>query len=161
MPNHVHALLTPLDPAALGSLIKRVAQRYAQVRNKRYHATGKLFEQRYYSKPMNSEAHLALATAYIDLNPVRAGLVDEPSQYEWSTFHEHVGRTGGLPDLHRVWTPSEWYTRLGSSPSQRASAYRAWIDECLERDEWDAIRRDPPKPQGPAPIRPNRSRAAG
>lgn len=161
MPNHVHLLLTPLDRGALRIFVKGCAQRYAQVRNKRYQTTGKLFEQRYYSRPMESERHLAIATAYVDLNPVRAHLVEDATRYEWSTFRIHAGLECGSPALASIWSPSDWYRRLGGDRAARAAAYCRWICECLARDEWGEVRRDPIAPRGPPPTRPNRSRAAG
>jgi putative transposase len=161
MPNHVHLLASPFDEGAFGRLVKRVAQRYAQVRNKRYGTTGKLFEQRYYSKPLKSERHLAIATAYIDLNPVRAHLVDDGNDYEWSTHRIHSGAPCFTAGLTKLWTPTDWYLRLGHEPAARTAAYRDWIFECRERDNWDEIRKDPVSPKGGAPTRPNRSRAAG
>mgnify|MGYP001823875597 FL=1 len=160
MPNHVHVLATPCHKGALGTFVKRVAQRYAQVRNKRYGTTGKLFEQRYYSKPMKSEGQLAIATAYVDLNPVRAHLVDDGNDYDWSTHRIHSGVPGETSNLEGLWSPSDWYLRLGPGPETRAAAYRAWISECRLRDDWDEIRKDPSSPKGGAPTRPNRSRAA-
>lgn len=161
MPNHAHLLLTPLEATSLGVLIKRSAQRYAQVRNNRFATTGKLFEQRYYSAPMRSEAHLAVATAYIDLNPVRAGLVADAADYPWSTLRLHAGLGCSVAGLRDLWSGSAWYLGLGPDARARALAYRRWVDECRERDAWGAIRRDPPPPAGGAPTRPNRSRAAG
>jgi len=160
MANHVHLLLTPLREKALGAFIQRVAQRYAQIRNKRFGTTGKLFEQRFYSKPIASESHLAIATAYIDLNPVRANLVEDGGKYNWSTYRIHSGLSCPTPGLINLWTPTDWYARLGRDSNARVAAYRNWIAECLERDTWDEIRTDPPAPHGPAPTRPDRSRAA-
>ena len=160
MPNHVHLLLTPFEETALGTFVKRVAQRYAQVRNKRFAASGKLFEQRYYSKPMNSERHLAIATAYIDLNPVRAHLVEDGNEYEWSTHRIHCGLACPTRSLSSVWSPSDWYRGLGTDPGTQAAAYRDWVADCRARDEWDEVRKDPLAPLGGAPTRPNRSRAA-
>ncbi len=159
MQNHVHLLLTPFDGSALSAFIKRVAQRYAQVRNKRFSTTGKLFEERFYSKPIQSESHLAIATPYIDLNPVRAGIAAEGAAYVWSTFRLHSGLRCSL-GLESLWCPTEWYERLGRDPNQRAVAYRGWVEECRARDEWQTMRRDPHPPKGGAPTRPNRSRAA-
>lgn len=159
MANHVHLLLTPLKAWALSAFIKRIAQRYAQVRNKRFSTTGKLFEERFYSKPIESEPHLAIATAYIDLNPVRAGIVDEGAAYVWSTFRVHAGLRCSL-GLESLWSPTEWYERLGRDRRERAAAYRRWAAECRARDEWKTMRRDPDPPKGGAPTRPNRSRAA-
>ena len=161
MPNHIHLLLTPLEEISLGAFVKRTAQRYAQVRNNRYRTTGKLFEQRYYSKPMKSEAQLAVATAYIDLNPVRASLVDDGMRYDWSTLRIHSGLHCTVVGLHELWSPSEWYLALGRDRIERASAYQKWIDDCLARDNWEAVQKDPAPPKGGAPTRPNRSRAAG
>ncbi|MGB8329242.1 MAG: transposase [Polyangiales bacterium] len=160
MPNHVHLLMTPFDAGALSSFVQRVAQRYSQVRNKRFAATGKLFEQRFYSKPIASESHLAVATAYIDLNPVRAHLVDEGGRYAWSTYRVHCGLGSPTRGLVNLWTPSGWYLSLGKDPNARAAAYRTWIAHCRDRETWDEIRRDPPAPHGPGPTRPDRSRAA-
>ena len=75
MTNHVHLLVTPEEEAVLGRFIKGFAQRYAQVRNRQTKASGKLFEERFYSKPIASEQHLALATLYIDVNLSRAGML--------------------------------------------------------------------------------------
>jgi putative transposase len=161
MPNHVHLLATPFKDDALGRFVKPVAQRYAQVRNKRYGTTGKLFEQRYYSKPMRSESHVAIATAYIDLNPVRAHLVDDGNEYDWSTHRIHSGLPCPTPGITKLWSPTDWYLRLGTEPKARSAAYRNWISECRERDNWDEVRKDPLSPIGGAPTRPNRSRAAG
>jgi putative transposase len=161
MPNHVHLVLTPFHEIVIGAFIKKVAQRYAQVRNKRYGTTGKLFEQRYYSKPMRSEKHLAVATAYIDLNPVRAHLVEDGNDYEWSTHRIHCGMTCRTRSLSSLWSPSDWYRRLADDPAGQATAYRDWIADCRERDEWDEVHRDPSPPRGGAPTRPNRSRASG
>ena len=161
MPNHVHLLLTPLQERALAAFIKKVAQRYAQVRNKRYGGTGKLFEQRYYSRPTQSEKHLAIATAYIDLNPVRAHLVEDGNEYQWSTHRIHCGMACRTRSLDSLWSPSDWYRRLADDPDGQAIAYRDWIADCRARDEWDEVRRDPNSPRGGSPTRPNRSRAAG
>ena len=161
MQNHVHLLLTPPGKSGLAGFIKRTAQRYAQVRNKRYSTTGKLFEQRYYAKPIQSESHLAIATAYIDLNPVRAGALTDAASYDWSTFRLHAGFSCRSVGLKALWSPTDWYRRLGRDPNAQAAAYREWAAECLERDEWDAVRKDPKPPSGGAPTRPNRSRAAG
>jgi putative transposase len=159
MQNHVHLLLTPFRASAMAAFVKRVSQRYAQVRNKRYRTTGKLYEQRYYSKPIETESHLAVATAYIDLNPVRGFIVHDGAAYAWSTLRVHCGLhcSAGLDSL---WSPTDWYEGLGRDPNQRAAAYRRWIEECRERDEWDIMRRDPSPPEGGTPTRPNRSRAS-
>ncbi len=160
MPNHAHLLVTPFRRDGLALFIKPIAQRYAQIRNKRYKATGKLFEQRYFSKPIRSEKHLAIVTAYIDLNPVRAHIVDDPAHYDWSTFRTHVGLTCRVPGLAHLWTPSDWYKRLAVDPPNRSIAYHEWVSCCRKRDAWKSVHEDPAAPSGPPPTRPDRTRAA-
>ncbi len=159
MSNHVHLLLTPTEPRSLSNLVKPVAQRYAQARNKRFNGSGKLFEQRFFSKPMKSETQLAITTVYIDLNPVRAGLTHDPASYAWSSFAVHAGLAA-----HRLMADmliaSPWYDALGTDARSRARAYRSYAAECLARDDWAEVRKDPPGPRGSSPTRPNRSRAA-
>ena len=160
MTNHVHLLVTPEKKHSLGKFIKGFAQRYAQIRNRRSKASGKLFEERYYSKPVASEAHLALTTAYIDLNPVRAGIRDAAEDYRWSTFCIHAGVEPASTFLP-LWSPSAWYASLAEDHPRRAAAYREWADSRLVLDEWEGVRADPSVRSGPPVRRPNRTRAAG
>jgi len=160
MRNHVHLLATPEEESALSRFIKGVAQRYAQRRNRRLRASGKLFEERYYSKPMQSEAHLALATAYIDLNPVRAAITKTGDGYRWSTFATHAGSTPPSPYV-RLWSPSSWYLGLAPDSAGRVAAYRAWTEQRLAMDEWKDVQSDPIADVGPPARRPDRTRAAG
>ncbi len=159
MRNHVHLFLTPPEPTSCAQLVKGVAQRYAQMRNQRSSASGKLFEQRYFSTPIRSEQHLALVTAYIDLNPVRAGIVEDPAEYRWSSFHVHSGSP--TAPLRELWTPSAWYQSLGPDTPVRIEAYHECIAECRTRDAWSELHGEPPPVIGAPPIRPNRTRAAG
>ncbi|MCA9666989.1 MAG: transposase [Myxococcales bacterium] len=131
MTNHVHLVATPRTAEELSKFVKYIAQRYAQRRNRARRATGKLFEQRFWSEPVADERALAEITVYVDLNPVRAGLVEAPEDYTWSTARYHLGVP--IPgDLPRIWHPSRWYAQLGYTIGERAACYAC----CLhERDE--------------------------
>ena len=87
-------------------------------------------------------------------------LVDNGTDYAWSTHRIHSGLTCPIKALANLWSPSDWYRHLGDDPGAQAAAYRDWIEECRKRDEWDEVRRDPLSPLGGPPTRPNRSRAA-
>ncbi len=90
MKNHVHLALMPEMEDSLEVLLRRVHGRYAQMVNARRLRTGHLWQNRYFSCPL-SETHLRRALAYIEQNPVRAGLVNQPEQYQWSSAAAHLG----------------------------------------------------------------------
>ncbi len=128
--NHAHLVLTAADAPSLSLCLKLTCQRYAQRRNKRRGNSGKLFEERFGCKPATSEAQLAAVLAYVDLNPVRAGLVEDPEHYPWSTAWMHLAAPEPLHSLDRfrqTWTPHSWYTSLAPDASRRAERYRSWL----------------------------------
>jgi putative transposase len=129
MTNHVHLLLTPPTAETIPKLIHYAAMRYAQVRNARHRDTGKLFEARFLSFPVLSERQLAIVTAYIELNPVRACACHDPIDYRWSTYALHVGGECDVP--RSMWTPSDWFLSLGDDCGRR---YAEWVAECRARD---------------------------
>jgi putative transposase len=139
MTNHIHLIVTPPDEGALGVLVKRACQRYAQKRNERMNASGKLFEQRYRSKVIEDERQLLYTTLYNDANGFRGGIVEDPTAHRWSTAPLHAGRRGtrGSKIPRSMWTPSSWYQRLGRSDRERSKNYTslmgAYLREEIER----------------------------
>lgn len=134
MANHVHLVVTPPIADALPRFAQRACQRYAQYRNRRRDASGKLFEQRYWSDPLLDGLRVAAATLYVDLNPLRARLVSDPVDYRWSTFPLHAGHASHCTLLPDIWTPSAWYESLGEEPAARARRYVEWADAYRTRD---------------------------
>jgi putative transposase len=128
MANHAHLIATPDNHGALSSWAQEFAQRYAQQRNKQRDATGKLFEQRFRSFPILDERYLEACTAYVLLNPVRAGLVRTIDDYPWSTYRLQAGKAGRSLVPPSLWTPSPFYLSLGRSTAERATAFADWID---------------------------------
>ena len=134
MSNHVHLIVMAHELAQLSAFVKKFAQRYAQYRNRTRDASGKLFEQRYFAEPIVSARQLAITTAYVELNAVRAGLVEHPLAYPWSTYAWHVDRPGESEIPSQLWTPTDWYQGLAGPPDVRAARYAAWVAECRARD---------------------------
>ncbi|PKM52648.1 MAG: transposase [Firmicutes bacterium HGW-Firmicutes-7] len=83
MNNHVHLLLEDHDN--VGVSMKRIGETYSKYHNKKYQRVGHLFQNRYRSEPVESESHIQVLFTYIHNNPVKAGLIDEPYKYEWSS----------------------------------------------------------------------------
>ncbi len=139
MRNHIHMILTPSDDKSLARCVGYLAQRYAQVRNRRRKSSGGLFEGRFFSRPIPNDRQLAITTAYIDLNPLRAGIAPADRPYRWSTEALHLGR----PELSEIpsglWTPSDWYLALAPDRATRGPQYAEWFEECQlskEEPEW-------------------------
>jgi len=127
MTNHLHLLVTPTSVAGMSSFVGSFAQRYAQYRNRRRGTSGKLWESRFWCDPILDERHLAVTTAYVELNPVRAGMVRDPLDYPWSTVGHQVGEPERSKIMPQLWTPSDWYRGLGASLEESADQYRRWI----------------------------------
>lgn len=91
MPNHVHLLLTPPTDSGCGALMRDSSFRYSQFFNKKYQRTGTLWEGRFRSCLVESQAYVIACHRYIELNPVRAGIAKSPSEYSWSSFRANAG----------------------------------------------------------------------
>lgn len=128
MTNHVHLLITPTLPSAVPELLIALGRRYVQYINKIYRRTGTLWDSRYKSSLIQTDRYFLLCQRYIELNPVRAGMVADPAQYRWSSY-----RANGLGQADRRLTPHDVYSQLAPDAAERLVRYRA-----LFRSELDA-----------------------
>ena len=94
MPNHVHLVLVPPEPGALTAALAPAHRCYAWVVNRRNGWQGHLWQNRFFSCPLDGE-HLVKVVRYVELNPVRARLVESPEQWAWSSTRAHLA---GRPD---------------------------------------------------------------
>lgn len=135
MTNHVHLLLTPGQPDAASALMQSLGRRYVQYVNHTYRRTGTLWEGRFLSSAVHAEDYLLQCMRYIELNPVRAGMVEQPGDYRWSSFRRNgLGRPDKLVDEHEI------YASLGPTPGERQQAYRELFRSQMDDKVLDAIR---------------------
>ncbi len=120
MTNHVHLLLTPPDEGAVSQLMISLGRRYVQYVNRTYRRTGTLWDGRYKSSLVQTDGYLLLCQRYIELNPVRAGMVSDPVNYRWSSY-----RANGLGQSDPLISPHAVYLQLGQEATARREAYRA------------------------------------
>ncbi len=113
MTNHIHTVVVPEREDSLAVLFRRVHGRYAQFINTRKGWSGHLWQSRFYSCPL-SDAHLATALTYVELNPCRAGMVERAEEYRWSSAAVHLR---GVEDRHGVLDLGFW---------QRAGGCDTW-----------------------------------
>ncbi len=135
MTNHVHLLLTPPCSAAVSQLVMSLGRRYVQYINKTYRRTGTLWDSRYKSSLVHADDYLLLCQRYIELNPVRAGMVDDPALYRWSSY-----RANGLGQADVLLTPHDVYLALGADAEARQALYRSLFRSELEQEALADIR---------------------
>lgn len=135
MTNHVHLLVTPQAEGAVGRMMQSVGRRYVRYVNDSLSRTGTLWEGRYKSSMVDSERYVLACYRYIELNPVRAGMVAGPDEYRWSSF---AANAGGSCDP--LLTPHGVYLRLAASAEERLGLYRALLSEAIPPEEVAAIR---------------------
>jgi hypothetical protein len=92
MSNHFHLLATPQTADGLPMMMQAVGRSYVRAFNNAQGRTGTLWEGRYRSTLIQTERYLLACMAYIDLNPVRAGLVAQAADYPWSSHGHYIGR---------------------------------------------------------------------
>lgn len=135
MTNHVHMLVTPQTAEGVSQMMQTLGRHYVRYFNYTYDRTGTLWEGRFKSCVVDSETYLLACQRYIELNPVRAGIVDSPSDYTWSSY-----RANGLGQTIKLWTPHDIYQRLGITKEARIAAYRALFATQLDPSTLKAIR---------------------
>ncbi len=135
MSNHVHLLVSVDDALRLARMMKGLAQRYAQYLNYRYGTSGTVWDGRYKSCLVQTEAYLLTCQRYIELNPVRAGMVRFPGNYKWSSY-----RCNAEGRHDEVVTPHSVYERLGLDAAARRQAYMRLFHETLTPMQLEQIR---------------------
>jgi len=135
MSNHVHLLVTPFESNSVSSMMQFVDREYVRYFNRKYMRTGTLWDGRFKSCLVQTERYFLTCQRYIELNPVRAGLVSEPGSFHWSTYNTNaLGIDSSLLRPHQV------YLSLGNTKAKRLVAYRELFKEVMSRDQVDEIR---------------------
>ncbi len=135
MTNHVHLLLTPARDDSVGCLFQSLGRHYVRYVNETYQRHGGLWEGRYKCNVIESQAYLLSCMRYIELNPVRAGMVDHPAKYRWSSYAANA-----LGVSNAVLTAHTEYRALGGSSDDRQSVFRGLFDRGLDSDELALVR---------------------
>lgn len=136
MSNHFHLLATPSTTEGLPQMMQAVGRRYVRYFNDSQARSGTLWEGRYRSTLIETDRYLLACMVYIDLNPVRAGMVREAKDYPWSSHGHYVGlRTD------RIVTPHPLFWELGNTPFAREAAYAELVRVGITQEQQDALTR--------------------
>jgi putative transposase len=134
MSNHFHLLATPEDASGVPLMMQAIGRQYVRYFNRRQARTGTLWEGRYRSTLIQAERYLLACMVYIDLNPVRAGMVSDPAAYPWSSHAHYIGRRND-----RLVTPHPLYWQLGNTPFSREAAYVELVRTGLTLSQQQAL----------------------
>jgi len=135
MTNHVHLLITPQAEYGISHTMQDTGRKYVQYFNRVNRRTGTLWEGRYKACLIDSDSYLLVCMRYIELNPVRAGMVRQPGEYRWSSYSTNAG--GNYSTLIK---PHAQYLQLGHDVSERLYAYRVLFRNCLDAAQLQQIR---------------------
>ena len=135
MTNHVHLLTTPIEPYGISRMMQATGRKYVQYINRKYRRSGTLWEGRFKASLVDCDAWLLTCMRYIEMNPVRAGMVSHPGEYRWSSYAANArGMANTMLDPHAL------YLALGKDPGERQYAYRELFRRNLDGSQIHEIR---------------------
>ena len=135
MTNHIHLLITPNEKEGLSKMMKALGQRYTQYINRSYVRTGTLWEGRFKSCITNEANYILACYRYIELNPVRAEMVEHPADYLWTSYH-----CNAQAEQNELIVPHECYLSLNGDRDSRCKSYRELFKSELDHHLVDEIR---------------------
>ena len=135
MDNHVHWLISSADPQNLSKFMQSLGRKYVPYFNHKYGKTGTLWQGRFKASLVNTDVYLLRCYQYIELNPVRAGMVSSPQDYTWSSY-----RANALAEANAVVSPHSVYQQLGKTKALQAAAYQASFSPGLVTEALNEIR---------------------
>ncbi len=129
MTNHVHLVLEPTPAGGtLAEIMKVLNLSYAQYYKQKYGHIGHFWQDRFKSIIISTDRYLLTCGSYVELNPVRAGIVERPKDYEWSSYRVYAyGSADGITDQHPI------YEGLASEETERRKWYREFVREWLQK----------------------------
>ena len=135
MTNHTHLLVTPGNKRTIPLVMQAMGRSYVQRLNKKYNRTGTLWQGRYKASLVQNDTYLLACHKYIELNPVRAGLVSAPGAYPYSSFaHNANGESDSLLTFHKT------YEALAYTAQDRMAAYRRLFHDSVAPEMLSTIR---------------------
>ena len=136
MDNHLHLLLTPETDQGMPQMMQAVGRSYVRSFNNRHSRTGTLWEGRYRSSLIETDRYLLACMVYIDLNPVRAGMVSDPAAHPWSSHRHYIGQS-----FDKLVSPHALIWNLGNTPFAREAAYGDLVQVGVSALEQQALTR--------------------
>jgi len=122
MPNHVHLLVRTTQAQDFSLFMKKINLSYFRYYKQKYQWVGHFWQDRYKSQPVGKDDYFIQCGKYIELNPVRAGLVEDPGDYQFSSYRYYC-----QGQLNPLLTNDIFYDQLGVSAAEKREAYRRLV----------------------------------
>lgn len=135
MSNHVHLLVTPAKSNSTSRMMQTLGRKYVDYFNTAYGRSGTLWEGRFKSCLVQTTDYLLQCYRYIELNPVRAGMVGDPGEYPWSSY-----RCNALGSKSTLLSPHTEYLQLARDEPERQRRYRELFKDELKPELLNAVR---------------------
>jgi putative transposase len=130
MPTHLHLLATPEDSDSLARMMQWIGRHYVPYFNRKYGRSGTLWQGRFKATVIDAPTYFITCCRYVELNPVRAGLVADAIDYPWSSYAHHIGvRSNPLITDHSL------YWEIGNTPFEREAGYKQMTEQALTSEE--------------------------
>ncbi len=139
MTSHFHLLLEILEPERLSSMMAGIQRLYTMHYHKRYGTSGYLWQGRFGAKPIQKDVNLQRCGSYIELNPVRAGIVEAAEDYKYSSARYYV-----LKEENQIVTEDPLYVSFGETDEKRQSSYRDFLYNISKESVSEGILTDKP-----------------
>jgi putative transposase len=135
MTNHMHLLVSPPDIPPLSMMMRDINRIYGLHFNRSRNRVGSVWQSRFKACLVDSDQYFLTCQRYIELNPVRAGMVEDPARYPWSSYPTNAaGRPSALVAPHAL------YLALGSAGERRQAAYRSLFGQAISAETLARIR---------------------
>jgi putative transposase len=135
MSNHVHLLVSAGEGGNISRLPHSIGRKYVPFFNRKYGCTGTIWEGRFKASSIDSENYLLVCYRYIEMNPVRAGMVGSPEKYRWSSY-----RANALGEDESILSPHRLCQQLGADNAKWQSSYRELFTDVLDCEVMGHIR---------------------
>jgi len=140
MPNHIHFVIEPTIDGSLPKIMMRLTLAYSIYFNKKYRGVGHVWQGRYKSSLLDKEEYFIWCGLYVELNPVRAGLVARPENWRWSSYRFYA--FGELdPLMEGLIDVDPYYLQLGINSSERQQRYQKNVKGVMEEEFLKNIRK--------------------
>jgi len=135
MTNHIHILATPREKQGISRMMQYVGRQYVPYINHTYGTNGSIWEGRFKASLVSDEEYLLTCMRYIELNPVRANIVNAPSYYRWSSYRYNAqGKNNTIVTEHPL------YTAMGRTKVSRCENYKSLCKAHIDADQLKSIR---------------------